>query len=147
MKKGYQNALKAGALHCLWSGMILGALVADVHSRTLVWSWGISVSWSIIRGLGIATLFSVMLGMLAAYRDEDIFGWKAMGVMIVLPLFAVLVLSHAGWLIYSLVLWQWHYDDLRDFLSYFVRFVVWLEWGTWSFVFIPVGIRISGEDS
>lgn len=146
MKKGYQNALKAGVLHCLWSGMILGALVADVHSRTLVWSWGISVSWSIIRGLGIATLFSVMLGMLAAYRDEDI-GWKAMRGMIVLPLFAVLVLSHAGWLIYSLVLWQWHYDDLCELLYYLVKLVSWLAWGAWSFIVIPVSLDFSGRSS
>lgn len=138
MKKGYQNALKAGALHCLWSGVILGGLAMDAYSgATISTPWReISVSWTIIRGLGVATFFSVIVGMLAA-EDTDDFGLKMMGAMILLPLLVILVVFHVTWLIYSLVVWQWHYD-LHFFLRSFVWPVACLVWGLWSLVWVPL---------
>ncbi|MFD1802153.1 hypothetical protein ACFSFZ_08110 [Mixta tenebrionis] len=135
MKKEYQNALKVGALHGLWSCVILGTLAANVYFGPAPWSWATTDSWTFIRGLGVAALSSVMVGMLAAYKDKGDFirvmGWAAF-----LPLLTSLALFHAGWLIYSVIVWQWHYD-----YALFLYGVLWsyacIAWGLWSFIAVP----------
>ncbi|EAS0547550.1 hypothetical protein EX404_22590 [Salmonella enterica] len=121
----HQGMLLSGASHCLWCGVVLGLLAADIYSNT---------SWSFFRGLVVASVFSVLLLMVASYREH--ISWTYVWGAMLLPPLAVLFFCHVGWLGYSFIFWTWDYD-----FSFFIREavlpVVFFLWGACSFGLVP----------
>ncbi|WEF07500.1 hypothetical protein M8333_03815 [Klebsiella michiganensis] len=124
----HQRMLLSGASHCLWCGVVLGLLAADIYSSV---SW---VSWSFFRGLVVASLFAVLLWMMVSYR-EDI-SWTYIWGAMLLPPLVTLLLCHVGWLGYSFIFWKWDYD-FSLFIREAVLPVVFFVWGACSFFIVP----------
>jgi len=87
----HQRMLLSGASHCLWCGVVLGLLAADMYPGVVP-----SFSTPVLRGLGVASLFSVLQWMMVSYR-VDISWTYIWGAMLLPPLFTLL-LCHVGWL-------------------------------------------------
>lgn len=95
----HQRMLLPGASHCLWCGVVLGLLAADIYSN---------ISWSFFRGLVVASVFSVLLLMVASYREH--ISWTYIWGAMLLPPLAALLLCHVCWLVYNFIFWIWDYD-------------------------------------
>ncbi|HAT1685121.1 TPA: hypothetical protein I8Y21_005954 [Klebsiella oxytoca] len=121
----YQRMLLSGASHCLWCSVVLGLLVTVVPTFPA----------PALRGLAVASLFSVLLWMKVNYREE--ISWTYIWGAMLLPPLAVLLLCHVGWLGYSFIFWKWDYD-FSLFIREAVLPVFFIVWGGCSFVIVPV---------
>lgn len=125
----YQRMLLSGASHCLWCGVILGLLAADMYPGVVP-----TFSAPVLRGLAVASLFSVLLLMMVSYW-EDIH-WANVWWGMLLPPLVTLILCHVGWLGYSFISWTWDYD-FSLFIREAVLPVVFFLWGAFSFYIVP----------
>ena len=125
----HQRMLLSGASHSLWCGVVIGLLATDKFSGVVP-----IISAPVLRGLAIASFFSVLLWMRVSYREDIpwIYIWGAM----LLPPLVTLLLCHVGWLGYSFIFWQWDYD-FSLFIREAVLPVIFLIWGVCSFLLVP----------
>ncbi|ENS3353401.1 hypothetical protein ACEZ7N_000590 [Salmonella enterica] len=126
----HQRMLLSGASHCLWCGVVLGLLTADMYPGVVP-----AFSGAILRGLAVASFISVLLWMMVSYL-EDI-SWTYIWAAMLLPPLTTLLLCHMVWLGYSFIFWQWNYD-FSLFIREAVLPVVFFIWGACSFLIVPL---------
>ncbi|EAO7713844.1 hypothetical protein NU118_003349 [Salmonella enterica] len=125
----HQRMLLTGASHCLWCGVVLGLLAADMYPGAVP-----AFSGVVLRGLAVASFISVLLWIMVSYR-EDI-SWTYIWTAMLLPPLTTLLLCHVVWLGYSFNFWQWDYD-FSLFIREAVLPVVFFIWGASSFLIVP----------
>ncbi len=59
----HQRVLLSGPSHCLWCGVVLGLLAADMYPGDVP-----AFSGAVLRGLAVASFISVLLWMMVSYR-------------------------------------------------------------------------------
>ncbi|HFG6255481.1 TPA: hypothetical protein ACGHOQ_001057 [Salmonella enterica subsp. diarizonae serovar 61:l,v:z35] len=126
----HQRMLLSGASHCLWCGVVLGLLAADMYPGVIP-----AFSGAVLRGLAVASFISVLLWMVVSYL-EDI-SWTYIWGAMFLPPLAALLLCHVVWLGYSFIFWSWDYD-FSLFIREAVLPVVFIVWGACSFLIVPL---------
>ena len=126
----HQRMLLSGASHCLWCGVVLGLLAADMYPCVVP-----AFSAPVLRGLAVASLFSVLLWMTVSFLGG--ISWTYIWGEMLLPPLATLLLCHVGWLGYSFIFWKWDYD-FSLFIREAVFPVVFLVWGACSFLIVPL---------
>lgn len=125
----HQRVLLSGPSHCLWCGVVLGLLAADMYPGDVP-----AFSGAVLRGLAVASFISVLLWMMVSYLEG--ISWTYIWGAMFLPPLAALLLCHVGWLGYSFIFWKWDYD-FALFIREAVLPVVFLVWGACNFLIVP----------
>lgn len=61
----HQRVLLSGPSHCLWCGVVLGLLAADMYPGDVP-----AFSGAVLRGLAVASFISVLLWMMVSYLED-----------------------------------------------------------------------------
>ncbi len=61
----HQRVLLSGPSHCLWCGVVLGLLAADMYPGDVP-----AFSGAVLRGLAVASFISVLLWMMVSYTED-----------------------------------------------------------------------------